>query len=57
MTNIAIANTESCMWLFDWQIYIWQWPILKVKVKIMHFLTVNILQTVTNKANIAIAKK
>ena len=51
----------SCQWLgsrlfaFDWCIYIWPWPILKVKVKAMLILTVNISHTMTNMINIAIA--
>ena len=43
------------MWPFDWHIYIWPWPILKVKVKVMHILTVNISQAMTDRANITIA--
>ena len=57
-TNIAIVNTESHMWPLDWHVYIWPWSILKGRVKVMHILTVNILQTVSaDMANIAIANK
>ena len=38
-------------------IYSWPWPILKVKVKVMHILAVNISQMVTDRAYIAIANK
>ena len=36
-TNIAISDTESDMWPLERHIYIWPCPILKVKVKIIHF--------------------
>ena len=39
----------------DWYVYMWPWPILKVKVKIMQIFTVNISQAVTDMTNIAIA--
>ena len=29
---------------FHWYIYIWSWPFLNVKVKVVHILTVNISQ-------------
>ena len=32
-------------------IAIWPWPILKVKVNVMHISSVNNLQTVTDRAN------
>ena len=47
----------SCMWPFDWHIYISPWPILKIKVKIMHIWTANISQMVTDRRNIAVANK
>ena len=48
-TNIAIANTWEVKCDFTWHKYIWPWPILKVKVKVMHILTVNILQTMKHE--------
>ena len=53
-TNIA---TESRMWPFDWHIYVWSWPIPKTMIKVGHISTVNISETVTDMANIAIANK
>ena len=52
--NIAIVNTESRMCPFDWCIYIWRSSILKVRVKIIHNSIDNILQMVTDRANIII---
>ena len=40
---------------FDWHIYIYSWPVLMVKVKVMHILTVNISGMVTDMINITIA--
>ena len=54
-TTIVISNTESRKWSFDLHIYIWLWPILKVKV--MHTSTVNISQMVIERVNITIANK
>ena len=45
------------MWHFDWHIYIYPWPILKVRVNVMHISSINISQTVTDRANIGIANK
>ena len=56
-TNITTANTEGHLWTCHWHTYIWPWPILKVKVKVMHILTANISKMVTDKANITIAIK
>ena len=39
-TNIAIVNTGCRMWHSYWHIYIWPWPIVKVKVNGMHISTV-----------------
>ena len=39
-TNVAIANTESRIWAFDWHTYIWRWPILNVRVKVMRISTI-----------------
>ena len=43
------------------QLSIWHWPILKVKVnimvKIMHISIANVLQMLTDRANIATANK
>ena len=50
-------HIESSMWDFDWHIYILSCLILKVRVKVMHILTVNISHTVTDRASIAIANK
>ena len=38
------------MWPYDWHIYIWPWPIPKVKVA--HISTMNILKMVTDSAHI-----
>ena len=40
------------MWPIDWHIYISNWPILKVKVKVMHISAVNFSQMLTDRANI-----
>ena len=48
---IAIVN----MLPFDWQICILPWTVLKAMVKVTHILTVDISQSVTDMANIAIA--
>ena len=45
----------SHAWTFDWHIYIWPWPILKVKVKVMHISTMNSLEMVTDMIEITIA--
>ena len=44
---------------FHRHIYIWPWPVLKVKVKvkIIYSSTVNISQTATYRANMAVANK
>ena len=42
---------------FHWHIYIWQWPSLKVKFKVMHISTANFSQMVIDGANNAIANK
>ena len=55
--NITIVNRESCMWPFNWHIYIGPWLILKVMVKVNHIRTDNISQAVTDRANIAIVNK
>ena len=39
---------------FDYHIYTWSWPILKVNVKVTHLPTVNISETVTDRVNITI---
>ena len=43
--------------LTDLHIYISPLLILKVKVKVMHILTVNVLQMVTDRTNIIIGNK
>ena len=55
--DIAIANVERCTGTLDCHICIWPWPILKVKVKVMHTSRMNVSQTATDKANIAIGSK
>ena len=50
--NITIAHVESRIWTLNWYIYIWLGRIIKVKVKVMHILTANIMQTVENRENI-----
>ena len=37
-SNIAMPKKGSHMWPFDKHIYIWYWPILKVRVKVIHIL-------------------
>ena len=56
-TNISIANTERCIWPFDWHINIWPWPVENSMAKGMHILTVNISHGVAYRANIVIANK
>ena len=51
-TNIACKQIERYLLVFDWYIYIWSWSNLKVKVKVINIFTVNILQTVTNSAQL-----
>ena len=46
---------ESRIRHFRWHIYLWPWPVLKVKVKVTHLSTVNISQEVKDRANITIA--
>ena len=41
--TIAIKK-PSHVWTFDWHIYLWHCPILKVHIKVMHISTVNILK-------------
>ena len=43
-SNVVIfkTSTGSGSLAFEWCIYIWSWPILKVKIKVMQILTVNI---------------
>ena len=50
-TNIIIAVIYEVIY-FDWYIYDWRCPILKVKVNVMHILIENISQSVIDKANI-----
>ena len=40
---------------FHWCLYIWPWLILKVKVKVMQILAVDISKTVKDSKTIAIA--
>ena len=51
-TNIEIelpTHRKSRLLAFEWCNYIWPWTILKVKVKVMQILTMNISETVTNR--------
>ena len=48
---------ESHIWAFDYHIYIWPWPILMVKVKVIHTWTMNISKKVTDRVNTTIAIK
>ena len=43
------SRIGSRMWPFNWLICIWSLRILKVNVKIMNILTVNILKTITDR--------
>ena len=49
-------NMKSSL-AFDWHIYIWSWPVLKVKVNVTHILTVNILEMVTDLGKVTMANK
>ena len=53
----TISKTKNRRWPFDWYIYIWSWPILKIKVKVLHTSTVNISQTVEMGRNITIVNR
>ena len=44
--NMLIKKTYVKLYAYDWHIYIWVWPILKVEV--MHISIVNISQMATN---------
>ena len=55
ITNIIII--ASHVWAFDWHIYSWLWSILKIKDKVEHILTANILNTVKDTKNISITIK
>ena len=50
-------QTSSLIWTFDWHIYIWPWPVLTIKAKVMHILIVNISETVKDRTSIAIGNK
>ena len=52
--NITIVNTGSRLLILEWCIYIWPWPILKFKLKVIQILTVIISVTVKVMTNIAI---
>ena len=39
---------------FHGHTYIWPWPILNIKIEVMHILIVNILQTAKDRANITV---
>ena len=43
--NIGIANKEKVAYGFFIGIFYLPWPIIKVKVKVMHIFSVNISQT------------
>ena len=55
-TNITIANTKSHVYSLLIEIFVWSWPIVKVKFKIRHILIVHIFQMVSDRTNIAIAR-
>ena len=55
-TNIAIANTESHVTVSVAFLHLIL-AMLKVKVTAIHISNVNILQMVTDRANVAIANK
>ena len=42
----------SHTWAFDWYIYICRWPIVKVKDKVIHISTMNILELVDDRLKI-----
>ena len=57
MIQVTIDSEFSHTWACDWYIYIWPWPILKVKFKVTDISTINILEMVTDTVKITIAMK
>ena len=55
MANIIIAINYKVA--YNISIGIFTFDILKFKVMVVHFSTVNISQTVTNRSNVAIGNK
>ena len=52
-----MANKYTVTQLFHWHIHNCPGQILKVKVKVMHISTMNILQIMTGSANISTGNK
>ena len=55
--KFTVVIKYEIIWAFIWPIGIWPWHILKVKVKVMHFSTVNILEMVNDMVKINIPIK
>ena len=44
-TRYYCHQIGSHPWVFDWHIYIWPWPNIKAKIKVMHISNANISET------------
>ena len=53
--TLIVTTQKVSRGLFDWQIYIWPWAVLNVKVKVLLISTVNTSKTVTDTTHNTIA--